>query len=59
MAEYLVMGAFIVLFGIVVLVLVDIFGKGETQGRAYALVAYIIGSLTSILCGYIGMTIAT
>lgn len=58
-AEYTVMAIFIVLFGIVVLILVDIYGQGEAQGRAYALVAYIIGCLTSILCGWIGMIIAT
>lgn len=58
MAEYGIMLIFIVVFGILVLILVDIFGQGSAKGRCYALIAYIVGALTSILCGYIGMKIA-
>ena len=50
---------FIVVFGIVVLFVVDIYGGHENNFSAYATIAYIIGALTSMLCGYIGMKIAT
>lgn len=56
--EYMVMLVFIVIFGIIVLVVVDIFGHSPAKFRAYATVSFIIGSLTSILCGWIGMAIA-
>ena len=56
--EYAVMSFFIILFGAVVLFVVDIYGH-EGQGfRAYATIAFVIGSLTSMLCGFIGMRIA-
>lgn len=42
------------------LLVVDIFGQdGDTKARFYATIAYIVGALTSMLCGYIGMKIAT
>lgn len=50
---------FIVIFGIVVLFVVDIFGGNEEKFSMYATVAYIVGSLTSMLSGFIGMKIAT
>ncbi len=54
------MSIFIVVFGIVVLLVVDIFGQGGSgKIRFYASIAYLIGSVTSMLCGYIGMKIAT
>ena len=56
--EYLLMSIFIVLFSIVLLFVVDIYGQGQTGFRAYATIAFIIGSLTSMLCGFIGMRIA-
>ena len=56
--EYCIMSVFIVLFGIIIALVVDIFGQGVAKFRLYATVAFIIGSLTSMLCGYIGMTIA-
>ncbi len=56
--EYMVMTIFIAVFAIIVLIVVDIFGHGETAFRAYATIAFIIGSLTSMLCGFIGMRIA-
>lgn len=56
--EYRVMSIFIVIFGIIILLVVDIFGQEEIKFRCYATVAFVIGSLTSMLCGYIGMAIA-
>lgn len=51
---------FIVVFGVVVLILGDFFsGNNGFEGRCYALIAYIVGALTSMICGYVGMTIAT
>jgi inorganic pyrophosphatase len=57
--EYLIMLIFIGLFGVIVFLAVDLFGSGSTKVRFYATVAYICGSLTSMLCGFIGMKIAT
>ena len=57
--EYLIMGVFIFLFGVIVFVVVDLLGQGQTNVRFYATIAYICGSVTSMLCGYIGMKIAT
>lgn len=57
--EYKVMLIFVVLFSGVVFLLVDYFGQtGDKVIRFYGTIAYIVGSLTSILCGYIGMRIA-
>ena len=56
--EYVVMLIFIFFFSIVVCVVVDVFGQKEKKFRMYATIAFIIGSLTSILCGWIGMAIA-
>lgn len=56
--EYTIMLIFIGFFSVVVLVVVDIFGQQETGFRFYATSSFIIGSLTSILCGWIGMSIA-
>ena len=56
--EYLVMAAFIVIFAAVVLFVVDIYGHSNQGFRAYATVAFVIGSFTSMLCGFIGMRIA-
>lgn len=57
-AEYKVMTIFIAVFGIIILIVVDVFGHGETKFRLYATVAFIIGSFTSMLCGFIGMKAA-
>ena len=56
--EYLIMGIFILVFSVVIVLVVDVFGQSEVKFRFYATGAFIIGSLTSILCGYIGMSIA-
>jgi Na+/H+-translocating membrane pyrophosphatase len=53
------MGGFIVVFGIIIFVVVDQLGQeGTIQFRFYAWFAYVVGSLTSMLCGWIGMSIA-
>lgn len=58
-AEYSIMGIFIVVFGLVVFFLVDWLGSSANSGiRFYATIAYVIGSVTSMICGYIGMKIA-
>ena len=56
--EYYIMSIFIALFSIVVLLIVDVFGQETVKFRCYATLAFIIGSVTSILCGFIGMRIA-
>lgn len=59
--EYLIMGIFIFCFGLIVFFVVDVFGSGGSGAtwRFYATIAYLVGSTTSMLCGYIGMKIAT
>ena len=47
---------FIVFFSIVIFFLVDYMGTGHLV--FYSTIAFIVGSFTSILCGYIGMSIA-
>ena len=56
--EYFIMLIFIGIFSVVVLIVVDIFGQQSTGVRFYATISFIIGSLASILCGWIGMRIA-
>ena len=58
--EYTVMTIFFVVFSGVVFVLVDWLAQPESDRsfRLYATISYIIGSVTSILCGLIGMRIA-
>lgn len=52
------MAIFIVIFGIIVFFIVDYLGS-ETPGvRFYGTIAFLVGSITSILCGFIGMKIA-
>lgn len=60
-AEYKIMAIFVVLFGILVYVIVDILGAkagGGTKYLPYATFTFVIGAATSILCGYFGMKIA-
>lgn len=58
-AEYTIMIIFVIFFGIIVFVLVDWLGNEDGSGvRFYATIAYVVGSLTSMICGYIGMKIA-
>ena len=56
--EYSIMTLFIAIFGAIVFVIVDLWGQEKVKFRCYATVAFVIGSFTSILCGYIGMKIA-
>lgn len=56
--EYSIMGAFILFFSFVVWFMVDNLGNESGRFSMYATVAYIIGSVTSMACGYIGMMIA-
>ena len=56
--EYKIMTIFIVIFGIIVLLVVDIFGQSSSSFRCYASFAFLVGSLTSMLCGWIGMSVA-
>lgn len=54
--EYTIMAVFIIFFGFIVFLLVDWVGLGRVS--FYATTAYVVGSVTSMLCGYIGMKIA-
>lgn len=56
--EYTIMAVFIVFFGTLVFVLVDYIGNEGSGVRFYATVSYVVGSITSMVCGYIGMKIA-
>lgn len=56
--EYTVMLFFIFGFSFVVYFMVDYLGVEGTGFQLYATCAYIIGSLTSMFCGYVGMAIA-
>lgn len=56
--EYTIMSIFIVVFGVIVLVVVDILGHTDKSFRAYASGAFVIGAVTSMICGFIGMRIA-
>jgi len=56
--EYSIMCVFIVVFSVVVFLIVDLFGQENVHFRFYATSAFIVGSLASILCGFIGMRIA-
>lgn len=56
-AEYSVMAVFIVAFGLVVFFLVDFLGSKDGV-VFYATSAFVVGSFTSMLCGFIGMRIA-
>ena len=52
------MTIFIILFSVVILFLVDMLGHPEKGFKCYATLAFIIGSFTSMVCGYIGMKVA-
>ena len=56
--EYSIMTVFIILFGFVVYLVVDYYGQPEPGVRFYATFAFCVGSVASILCGFIGMRIA-
>ena len=56
--EYKIMCIFIILFGAIICFVVDYLGNQEKKFRFYTTGSFIIGSLASILCGFIGMRIA-
>lgn len=56
--EYAIMSVFIVIFAAIIFLIVDIFGQDKIFFRCYATIAYVIGAITSIACGFIGMRIA-
>lgn len=56
--EYTVMCVFVLCFSVLVFFMVDWLGSESSGFRMYASLAYIVGSLTSMICGYIGMSIA-
>lgn len=56
--EYSIMTLFILVFGLIVFAVVDIYGQEHIKFRCYATMSFVVGSFTSILCGYIGMRIA-
>jgi len=60
-AEYKIMAVFIVVFGILVYAIVDCMGAKAGVGSAYlpyATLSFVIGAVTSIVCGWMGMKIA-
>lgn len=54
--EYIILSIFTLVFSVVVWFLVDFVGSPNI--RCYTLVCYLIGSVTSMICGVIGMRIA-
>jgi hypothetical protein len=52
--EYLCMTAFVLLFGALIYYTAE-----HHPGTAYTTVAFCVGAFTSMLCGFIGMRIAT
>jgi len=57
--EYIIMTVFVVFFGALVFGIVDFVGNTTSKGfSCYATAAYVIGSFTSMICGWIGMKIA-
>jgi len=52
--EYIYLTVFIVLFGIVIFCFAE-----HKKGTFYTTSSFIIGAYTSIICGYIGMMVAT
>ena len=56
--EYTVMAIFVLAFGGLVFILVDWLGSEGEGFKMYACFAFLVGSITSMICGYIGMAIA-
>lgn len=56
--EYCIMTIFIIFFSCIVYFFVDHMANEKGDFRVYATVAYVVGSVTSMICGYIGMKIA-
>lgn len=53
--EYIYLTVFVILFGAVVY----FFGEIKNDGSFYTTASFVVGAYTSIICGYIGMMIAT
>ncbi len=51
MSEYIYLGIFLVIFGLIVLV--------SEEFKCYTLIAFLLGAITSLVSGYIGMYVAT
>jgi len=64
MAEYKVCAIFVVLFGTVILVLTSfsLDAKGEAEWNwsngSFTAIAFVVGALTSLISGWLGMTVA-
>lgn len=56
-AEYQICFLFIVIFGAAVFGLIS-WGQSDVYAGAFTAGAFVLGSVTSILCGYIGMKVA-
>lgn len=52
--EYSYLTIFIILFGAIIYFLAE-----HKRGTAYTTIAFVIGAYTSMLCGWIGMKVAT
>jgi Na+/H+-translocating membrane pyrophosphatase len=52
--EYLYLTLFIILFGTLIYFVAE-----HKPGQFYTTIAFVTGAYTSIICGYIGMVIAT
>lgn len=57
--EYTALSAFCVLFAVILLCAVDMPWANEVTSVPLTMIAFLIGAMTSMLCGYIGMKIAT
>jgi len=58
-AEYRIMAIFLVVFGLLLFVLTSYQEKKWQWSRgAYTLISFLVGGITSIISGYIGMTVA-
>jgi len=51
MSEYIYLGIFLVVFGLIVLI--------SEEFKCYTFVAFLLGAITSLISGYIGMYVAT
>ncbi len=58
-AEYQYLLIFLGIFALVILIAVDIVADEETSFQLYTTLAFLLGGLTSMLAGYLGMMVAT
>ena len=57
--EYIYLTIFIILFGAVVFFVGEVQNLPSGKQSFYTTIAFVVGAYTSILCGYIGMMVAT